>query len=170
MEFNYCRRCGNQLTQKAGNAYKCSNGHTIFANSSPAVALILENDKSEILVVTRKIDPKKGCLDFPGGFCDGRETIEQALLREVEEEVGIKPDQYTTPTFLRSGIENYKYENEQIPVLSVEFHAYCKSEVTLIPKDDVETAGWMPIKNLPVDKIAFETLKDAYYLLLKTKD
>lgn len=44
----------------------------------------------EILLVTRKKEPFQGRLAFPGGFVEYGEDPEKAVLRELEEECGIK--------------------------------------------------------------------------------
>src|SRR5687768_1097546 len=87
VEMNFCRRCGARLTRK-GPAYNCEQGHLIFCNAAPAVGVVLTNDKNEVLILERAIDPGKGMLDIPGGFCDGSESLEDATVRELQEEVG----------------------------------------------------------------------------------
>lgn len=58
----------------------------------PNVAAIILNKKGEILVCERKND--KGAWQFPQGGVDGKETLLEALEREVLEEVGIPPEDY----------------------------------------------------------------------------
>ena len=50
------------------------------------------------------------CWDIIGGHVEPGETIEQALLREVEEEIGITPTQLAELTSLRAeGVELHIY-------------------------------------------------------------
>lgn len=58
----------------------------------PNVAAIILNNEGEILVCERKND--KGAWQFPQGGVDGKETILEALDREVLEEVGIPGKDY----------------------------------------------------------------------------
>ena len=44
----------------------------------------------EILLITRGHPPHKGCHAYPGGFVDYNEDPEVYVLRELEEEAGIK--------------------------------------------------------------------------------
>ena len=44
----------------------------------------------EILLITRGNEPFKGSLATPGGFVDYNEDPEHAVLRELEEECGVK--------------------------------------------------------------------------------
>lgn len=56
-----------------------------YANGIVAAGGIIYNDKNEILTIFRN-----GFWDLPKGKVDQGETIEQAALREVEEETGAK--------------------------------------------------------------------------------
>ena len=51
---------------------------------------VIVNEKDELLVGTRVNEPAKGTYDLVGGFMDLGETAEQAMIREIEEESGIK--------------------------------------------------------------------------------
>jgi 8-oxo-dGTP diphosphatase len=42
-----------------------------------------------VLMIRRGGDPFRGMLALPGGFVDVGETVEQAALRELEEETGV---------------------------------------------------------------------------------
>lgn len=46
--------------------------------------------KDKLLLIKRKNDPFKDHYALPGGIVEYGEKIEDALLREVEEEVGVK--------------------------------------------------------------------------------
>jgi len=50
-----------------------------------------------ILFTVRTKEPGLGQLNFPGGFVDHNESLEQALVREIHEELSlsIKPHQLT---------------------------------------------------------------------------
>mgnify|MGYP003295650759 CR=1 FL=1 len=49
--------------------------------------LIIKNDK--ILLIKKSGGPYDGKLDLPGGTIEFCETPEEALIRELKEEVGI---------------------------------------------------------------------------------
>ena len=46
-------------------------------------------DYAEVLLIQRKNYPYKGMWALPGGFVDMDETLEKAVVRELEEETGL---------------------------------------------------------------------------------
>ncbi len=62
----------------------------------PNVAFILQNSAGEILICERS--DAAGCWQFPQGGVKKDESLDQALSREVEEELGLLPPQYRVLT------------------------------------------------------------------------
>jgi ADP-ribose pyrophosphatase YjhB (NUDIX family) len=60
-------------------------------NPVPVAVLLLPVDGG-LLCIRRAIEPGKGRLALPGGFIDIGETWEEAAVREVREEAGIRID------------------------------------------------------------------------------
>lgn len=88
-DTQYCGRCGAKMEHHhALRAMKCECGNLQFPRIAPVVlAGIIKDDK---IVATRYKDrPYKG-LALNAGFVEIGESLEQALIREVEEEVGLK--------------------------------------------------------------------------------
>ena len=71
------------------------------------VAAILQNAGGQILVCERLNVP--GAWQFPQGGIDDGETQEQALSRELWEEIGLVPDDYQVR--LRKGPYRYDFGN-----------------------------------------------------------
>lgn len=102
----YCPSCGQaSLTRSDAKAFRCEHCQfTYFHNTASAVlAVICCGD--EVLVAERGRNPSKGMLDFPGGFVDYDESLEQALYRELQEELAFSlailtiSARHPTPTF-----------------------------------------------------------------------
>ncbi len=54
-------------------------------------AIIFNQDKSQIFITKRPDGKHKGGFwEFPGGKVEAGETIEQAMIRELDEEIGIR--------------------------------------------------------------------------------
>ena len=57
-------------------------------------AVIFNKDKSQIFITKRPDDKHKGGFwEFPGGKVEPGESTEQAMVRELEEEIGIQVTQ-----------------------------------------------------------------------------
>ncbi|MDP4206629.1 MAG: NUDIX domain-containing protein, partial [Bacteroidota bacterium] len=88
--INYCPFCGaKDLESRDVNYFYCNSCHKeYFTNTAAAVAAIITDNQGRILFTRRAHDPFKGMLDLPGGFVDAGETAEEALFREIREELG----------------------------------------------------------------------------------
>ena len=53
-------------------------------------AVILINNKQDLVLIRRRNPPFQGELALPGGFVDVGETVEHACIREAREETNIK--------------------------------------------------------------------------------
>jgi ADP-ribose pyrophosphatase YjhB (NUDIX family) len=165
MEMNFCRRCGTPLRNTEGHVYMCENDHIIFANASPTAGLWLVNEKNEVLVAVRARNPGLGLLDAPGGFCDGAEIFEDTITRELEEEVGLKPSDYTIPKYLLSALDTYEYKNEMIDALSNMYYARIIGNPVIKPQDDVAEAHWIPIEDVSPDQLYFNAVREGFLKL-----
>jgi NAD+ diphosphatase len=90
--LKFCPRCGSKLFSATGDrSFKCADcTFSYYVNAAAAVAVLIFNEKKELLFTRRAIEPNKGKLDLPGGFIELMETAEQAAVREIQEELGIE--------------------------------------------------------------------------------
>ena len=91
-KFIYCPICGSKhFVVDTVSSKKCEDcGFIFYMTQSTATAAFILNEKNELLVERRGVDPGKGTLDLPGGFVNLNETAEEGLKREIEEETGLK--------------------------------------------------------------------------------
>jgi len=82
----------------------------IEMNYRANVAGILRNAAGQILVCERLGAPE--AWQFPQGGIDAGETPEQALARELREEIGVRPDHFAIVS--RHGPYRYLYGNGRI--------------------------------------------------------
>ena len=105
-----------------------------------AAALILRGD--EVLICQRRPDqPLALKWEFPGGKIEAGETAEQALRRELEEELGIRAVVSTRIAHIRHQYRSGGAVDLQFFVVS-EF----AGELTNIIFHDMR---WCPLRNLP---------------------
>lgn len=91
VKFKYCPACASAgFTFNGEKLFTCSScGFTFYVNPAAAVAAIIESPDGRIVLTRRKHEPRSGSLDLPGGFVDLNESAEEAIRREVFEELGI---------------------------------------------------------------------------------
>lgn len=155
--FNYCPACGAEGIvfdgTKKSSCRDCS--FTYYHNVAAAVAAILEYDK-KIVLIRRAKEPGKGKLDLPGGFVDPNESAEEALRREIKEELKID---IREPRYLDSYPNIYQYEGVIYHTCDLFF--YCRIDALPVDFCKTEIEDFVVINPLeiPDDKIAFESVK-----------
>jgi len=70
----------------------------------PNVAALMVNEKGELLVCERLLNP--GAWQFPQGGVDDGEEPSVAILREIEEEIGLKAEHYVVVKWQ----DGYRYD------------------------------------------------------------
>jgi len=106
--FKYCPRCGAAAIRAVGaKLLRCSAcGFELYLNPAAAVAGVIVDGQGRMVVLVRGKEPGKGLWDLPGGFVDPGETAEDALRREVREEIGLE---VTALRYLGSWPNVYEY-------------------------------------------------------------
>lgn len=145
MDMNFCRRCGSSLTNTERHIYHCAKGHTLYLNANPTVGLFLFNESGDVLLARRGIEPNKGMLDSFGGFLDGSESFEDAITREMQEELSLEPNEYGPLHFIASSPASYELDGEHIPLVGCMFWARLLTKRVLTPSDDVAEIVTMPM-------------------------
>lgn len=159
--MNFCRRCGAALTQKNDTHYICETGHNLYVNAAPTVGVFFVTPDNQVLLSVRGIEPFKGMLDSFGGFVDVGETFEEAAIRELQEEVGVTPDQYEPLQFVTTESGNYPYDGEDRAILGVFFWSRLKPGVVLKPADDVSEVAQIPLADVPMDRLDNQDVRKA---------
>ena len=158
--FKFCPKCGsNHFEINDDRSRHCSNcNFTYYANASAATAAIITNSKGEILLATRAFDPAKGKLDLPGGFVDINETAEEALIREVKEELNID---IKNPKYLFSIPNEYNFSDIIVHTLDMFFQVKIEDDISIQTADDVAYAQFYDLKNVNIEDIGLNSIKKA---------
>lgn len=136
----FCGRCGGETEPVSGElAMRCARcGMMHYPRLSPA-AIVLVRRGHEVLLARSPGFPK-GMYSVLAGFVEPGESIEDAIVREVREEVGIE---VTNVTYF--GSQPWPFPNSLMIGFIVD---YAGGE--LIPEPgEIEDAGWYSADDLP---------------------
>lgn len=166
--WKFCPQCGIAATHKGRNPFSCKGcGFTHYFAPVSAVGAIATDESGQILLLVRAKDPGKGLYGLPGGFVDAGETAEDALRREVLEEVQLKVISYR---YLVSYPNEYNFKGFILPVTDMFFVIEVKSfsEMSLM---DGEIDDWHfchPTKK-ELKRMAFESNRRALEYFIKQR-
>jgi NAD+ diphosphatase len=154
---HFCGRCGAILktsqTERAKECPKCGLLH--FPRLAPAIIVMVERGNELLLARSRHFMP--GMYSVLAGFVEPGESLEEAVVREVKEEVGVD-------------VKDIRYFGSQpwpFPhSLMIGFTAtYTSGEISL-HDSEIEDAGWFTADHLPriPDKISIARKLIDWYL------
>ncbi|MCW2773342.1 MAG: hydrolase [Nocardioides sp.] len=134
----FCPRCGRPLEPtKAGHELVCSEGHTQFPRTDPAVIMVVASgepgSEGERCLLGRQSVWPQGRYSTLAGFCEPGETLEDAVRREVAEEVGIEI----------GDVEYFGNQPWPLPAsLMLGFVARATTTEVTVDKHEIEDARW----------------------------
>jgi mutator protein MutT len=166
--FNFCPSCGssNWIIHdfKSKRCLDCA--FVYYANASAAVACFIQNENGDLLVCRRAHEPKAGTLDLPGGFVDMHETAQEALNREIKEELMLEIESAE----LFATIPNeYVYSGMVIHTLDLLYVAHVKKPMNLKVGDDVSEAFFVPVNTISPDDFGLDSIKKGIIAFLKSQ-
>jgi NAD+ diphosphatase len=136
----FCGRCGVPMeTQKAERAKKCPKcGLLHFPRLAPAIIVAIERGDQLLLARSRRF--ATGMYSVLAGFVEPGESLEETVIREVREEVGI-----SLKDIRYFGSQPWPFPHS----LMIGFTAtYAGGEIT-IDAEEIEDAGWFTVDRLP---------------------
>jgi len=147
----FCGLCGFPTSsERAGHMRACSNpacGTAHFPRIDPAV-IMLVHDGDYCLLGRQEIWPP-GMHSTLAGFVEPGESLEEAVAREIEEEVGLRLD-----------VGQITYHSSQpwpFPAsIMLGFHARAAHGELQVNLDELESAAWFSreeLRNSPEDEI-----------------
>jgi NAD+ diphosphatase len=134
----FCPRCGEPLEpRKAGHELTCANGHTQFPRTDPAVIMVVTSgqpgSEDERCLLGRQAVWPEGRYSTLAGFCEPGETLEDAVRREVAEEVGIVVGE----------VDYFGNQPWPLPAsLMVGFQAHAVTTEVTVDEHEIEDARW----------------------------
>ncbi len=140
----FCGGCGRELAPGEGHSLECpACGLTVFPSNATAVIVLIQRGEgsARAWALARSPHFKPGVYSAVAGFTEPGESLEQAVHREVAEELGLR-------------VQNLRYFGSQpwpFPNgLMVGFTAdYLDGELKPNP-DEIEDARWFTRADLPL--------------------
>ena len=170
--IQYCPACGaKSFVPNSPKSFLCGEcDFILYFNAIAAVAAVIESE-DEILLAVRGKNPGLGLLDLPGGFIDHKETVEDGLIRELKEELGLDvgPREALYPLYLGSFPNSYTYRGITYETVDMFYHITLDPKPNLKADDDVAELVWVPKNDIPMDKIAFPSIRNILSLYQKNQ-
>jgi NADH pyrophosphatase NudC (nudix superfamily) len=153
--YKYCPKCAGMLEHKGENWLKCARcSYNFFVNAAPGIGVFIFDKQKRVLLAKRKVDPKKGTWETPGGFMHPGEVPEEAIRREIQEELGVK---VAVDKYVGSMPGTYDYGGVILPFIGLYFTATI-TEGEIKPDDDVAEARFFKLSELEGIEITYPAL------------
>lgn len=156
--IKYCPKCGNKaFLANSSKSFICDFcNFNLYLNSASAVIAIIFNNQKELLVTIRKTNPAAGTFDLPGGFVDNNETLENAVIREVKEELNLD---VVSIKYWKSFSNQYLYKDILYHTTDSAFFCEITNFDCIKTDDDVADYKFISIKNLEADNFGLDSIK-----------
>jgi len=155
--YSYCPLCGGGLELRTLKTAEPSRlvciqcGFIFYLDPKVAVGTIIEDDRKQIVLVKRAIEPGYGKWVIPGGYVVRGEEVKVAAVREAREEVGLDVQ-------LGRLINVYSYPG-RAPVIIV-YAATILGGCLACDDEGLEARFFTP-EEIPWDQLAFRSTHEA---------
>jgi 8-oxo-dGTP pyrophosphatase MutT (NUDIX family) len=139
----------------------------MYFNVAAAVAALIFDSEGRLLFTIRKHEPAKGLLDLPGGFVDNDESAEEALVREVKEELNLD---IIESRYITSLPNLYLYEGITYRTLDFIFECKVKNLGNIEPNDDVDGYRFIHPNTEMADQVGLLSIRKLMDLYLQRPD
>lgn len=158
--FAFCPRCRAPDPVFEGKRLHCRDCHFVyFHNAATTVGAVIRVGR-EVLMTRRARDPAAGLLDFPGGFVDPGESMEQALSRELHEELALALDVAEARYLYSNANPHYVHGGVRYTTCDAYFLFELPARPPLRVADDVAGTVWIAPEAVTDSALAFDCVRE----------
>ena len=141
VNHRFCGRCGTATEwHPADRATVCTAcGHTQYPRLAPCVIVLVTRGDDVLLARSPHFPP--GMFSTLAGFIEAGESVEEALVREIHEEVAV---QVRAPRYI--GSQPWPFPHS----LMLGFHAEWAAGEIAVDGEEIVEADWFPLARLPM--------------------
>lgn len=156
--LRFCPRCASgEFLYRENHSFACGScGFEFFVNAAAAVVALIEDGEGRLLLTRRARAPEKGMLDLPGGFADPGESAEQALVREVKEELNLD---VAKCGYFCSFSNTYLFGGIVYHTLDLAFTCAVEGLDAIGAADDVGGYLFLHPDRIPIGEIGFDSIR-----------
>ena len=158
--MRYCTNCGaplirRSLAQESRERDVCTSCETVHYDNPKVLVACLVHRFDRIVVCRRAVDPAAGRWFPPIGFVESGETLEEAAVRELQEETGLS---LSPSTMILYGVANLPHMNQ----IYVAFRAELHSDPELVAGFESLDVGLFTENEIPLLELAFNDMANSF--------
>ena len=161
--MEYCPHCGWPAIRFDGvkklNCEEC--GWTYYHNVAAAVMAALTID-GKVLFAVRAQEPGKGALELPGGFVDPDESAEEAIRRELVEELDLDG---LDLEYVGSASNTYPFASVTYKTCDVIYTAAIEEMPRIRATDEITSLELIGLDEIDDRRMAFDSVRSAIRIL-----
>lgn len=142
------------MTSRVNKLDCASCDFELYLNVAATASLVFKC-RDQILMTLRGREPAKGKFDFPGGFVEAGESLEQALEREIMEELTFQAKGFR---YFTSNANRYPYRDIEYQLSDAYFLLELDEKPSLTAGDDVADFAWKNLDNIVFNEVAFDSV------------
>lgn len=128
-------------------------GFPPFAVTVDVVLLTVRAGRLSVLLVERDTHPFRGALALPGGFVRPAEDLDEAAVRRLEHETGVRRD---TAHVEQLGAYGRPDRDPRMRVVSVAYLVFAPDLPPPVPGRGTRSVEWVPVEGVDPAQLAFD--------------
>ena len=120
------------------------------------MAALIVDEAGRLMLTRRACEPWRGMLDLPGGFVDPDESAEEALRRELAEELGA---QVAEMRYFGSSHNRYVFSGYTVFTTDLAFVCRLAPGAALAAADDVDSYVWLAPADIDLQTIGAPSIR-----------